>query len=430
MNKKTKDYIVIGFAIFSLFFGSGNLIFPPKLGETVGNQFYLGIIGFCLTGVIFPVLGLMACTKTHGNFEELFERVGKNFSKIFSIILVLLIGPIVAIPRTAATTFSLAVQPNFHHLNIIEFLIVFLLIDFFLVIRPSKLIDVVGTYLTPILLLILFTLIIKGIIAPISSYSTTVPVDSFPKALTDGYETMDTIASIIFACLIMGTVKSKGYKDKEKIKVILKSSIVAILGLCSVYGGLIYLGSRTGVLGHNLSDSSLLLFLAHSLLGNAGTIGIEIVLALGCIATSIGVLSASGEFFVRISNNKIKYNVAIIFMIIITGLIASIGLTRIISISTILLNIVYPTTMVLILLNLIKKYVNNNYVFKLCTYITLLISLLDAIPLLQKYMNYIPLTKAGFGWVIPFVIVFLICNYFMPKENLVTNNKLSTDKLS
>lgn len=117
-------------------------------------------------------------------------------------------------------------------------------------------------------------------------------------------------------------------------------------------------------------------------------------------------------------------------MIIITGLIASIGLTRIISISTVLLNIVYPTTMVLILLNLIKKYINNNYVFKLCTYITLLISLLDAIPLLQKYMNYIPLTKAGFGWVIPFVIVFLICNYFMPKENLVTNNKLSTDKLS
>ena len=209
MNKKTKDYIVIGFAIFSLFFGSGNLIFPPKLGETVGNQFYLGIIGFCLTGVIFPVLGLIACIKTHGNFEELFEKVGIKFSKAFSILLVLLIGPIVAIPRTAATTFSLAVEPNFHHLNIIEFLIVFLLIDFFLVIRPSKIIEIVGTYLTPILLLILFTLIIKGIIAPISSYSTLVPVNSFPRALTDGYETMDTIASIIFAGLIMGARKIK-----------------------------------------------------------------------------------------------------------------------------------------------------------------------------------------------------------------------------
>ena len=86
--------------------------------------------------------------------------------------------------------------------------------------------------------------------------------------------------------------------------------------------------------------------------------------------------------------------------------------------------------MVLILLNLIKKYVNNNYVFKLCAYITLLVSLLDAIPFLQKYMNYIPLTKAGFGWVIPFVIVFLICNYLIPKEILVTNNKLKANKLS
>lgn len=417
MNKKTKDYIIIGFAIFSLFFGSGNLIFPPRLGNMTGNQFYLGILGFCITGVFVPLLGLIACIKSHGNFEELSLKVGKNFSKIFSISLVLLIGPIVAIPRSADITFSLAIQPNFTHLKIIEFLIIFLLIIFLLVIRPSGIIETVGTYLTPILLLILLTLIIKGIISPVAGYSTINPVNSLPKAITEGYETMDTIASIIFASLIMGTIKAKGYKHHEKINVVLKSSFVAILGLCSVYGGLIYLGSRTGTMGQHLSDSALLLYLAHSILGKAGAIAIELVLALGCISTSVGLLSASGEFFVRISNNKIKYNVSVIFMLIITGLIASVGLGKIISISTILLNIVYPVTMVIILLNLIKKFVNNDYVFKFCTYITLIISTIDVIPSLQKYIDYIPFTKAGFGWIVPFIIMFILSNYLIPKQS-------------
>lgn len=410
MNKKTKDYIVIGFALFSLFFGAGNLIFPPELGKTLGTHYYLGIIGFCITGVFIPLLGLIASMKSHGNFEELSLRVGKRFSKIFSIALVLLIGPLVAIPRTAATTFALAIKPNFTHINMVEFLIIFLLIDFFLVIRPSGIIEMVGTYLTPILLIILLALIIKGIIHPISTYTTTTATNSFPKALTDGYETMDTIASIIFASLIMKTIKEKGYKHHEKINVVIKSSFIAIIGLCTVYGGLIYLGAKTGASASSLSDSQLLLFIAKSLLGNIGTIGIEIVLAIGCIATSVGLLSASGDFFVRVSNNKIKYNIAIIFMLIITGLIASVGLGKIISISTVILNVVYPVTMVIILLNLLKGFIKSDLVFQLCTYITLIISILDAIPYISKFMNHIPLTSAGFGWVIPFVLVFVVTN--------------------
>lgn len=414
MNKKTKDYIVIGFALFSLFFGAGNLIFPPKLGQNVGSHFYLGILGFCLTGVFIPLMGLIVCMKTHGNFEELSLRVGPKFSKVFSVILVLLIGPLIAIPRTAATTFALAIKPNFPHSNIIEFLIIFLLIDFFLVIRPSGIIEMVGTYLTPILLVILLTLIIKGVISPLDTYTTHTAINSFPKALTDGYETMDTIASIIFASLILGTIKKKGYKHHEKIKVVLKSSIIAVIGLCTVYGGLIYLGSRTGTLASGLSDSELLLFLSKSILGNIGAIGIEIVLAIGCIATSVGLLCASGEFFVRVSNHKIKYNTAIIFMLIITGLIASVGLGKIISVSTVILNIAYPVTIVIILLNLIKSVIKQDLVFKVCTYVTLFISILDAIPNIQGVMNHVPLTSAGFGWVIPFIACFLITNYLIP----------------
>ena len=427
MNKKTKDFIIIGFALFSLFFGAGNLIFPPKLGQAVGTEFYLGIIGFCATGVFIPMLGLVACMKNHGKFEELSLPIGKNFSKIFSIALVLLIGPLLALPRTAATTFALAVKSNFPHSNIIEFLIVFLIIVFFLVIRPSGIIELVGTYLTPILLIILIGLIVKGIIDPVSTYSNFNPINSFSKALTEGYQTMDTIASIIFASLIMSSISKKGYKREDKIMLVVKSSILAMIGLCVVYGGLIYLGSRTGTLGNNLSNSSLLLIISDRLLGNIGTIAIEIVLAIGCFATSIGLLSASADFFVRISNNKIKYNVAVISMLIITGIIASIGLNKIISISVIILNVAYPVTIVVIILSLLKPIIKDALVFKLCAYITLVFSILDVIPNISNIMNYIPLTNIGFGWIIPFVIVFLISNY-SPRKSTNLNNKKTIQK--
>lgn len=418
MNKKTKDFIVIGFALFSLFFGAGNLIFPPKLGQLVGSQFYLGILGFCATGVFIPMLGLVACMKNHGNFENLSLPVGKKFSKIFSIALTLLIGPLLALPRTAATTFSIAIKPNFTHCNMIEFLIVFLLLDFFIIIKSSGVIEMVGTYLTPILLFILISLIIKGVIDPVSTYSTLTAINPFSSALTEGYQTMDTIASIIFASLIMGTIRKKGYKREEKVKLVVKSSIIAISGLCVVYGGLIYLGSTTGVLGNGLSNADLLLFISQHLLGKFGTIGIEVVLAIGCVGTSIGLLSASAEFFVRISNKKVKYNTAVILMLIVTGFIASIGLNKIISVSVVILNVVYPVTIVIILLNLLKPIIKDDLVFKLCTYITLIISILDVVPKLKAPMNVIPLTSLGFGWIIPFIIVFLLSNFIPRKDKI------------
>lgn len=417
MNKKTKDFIIIGFALFSLFFGAGNLIFPPKLGQAIGSHFYLGILGFCATGVFLPMLGLIACMQKHGNFEELSFPVGRKFSKIFSICLTLLIGPLLALPRTAATTYAIAIKPNFAHSNIIEFLIIFLLLDFFIIAKSTGIVELVGKYLTPFLLFILICLIIKGIVFPISTYSTYNSVNTLASSLTDGYQTMDTIASILFASLIMASIQKKGYERKDKIKLAVKSSIIAIIGLCVVYGGLIYLGSKTGVLGSGMSNADLLLFISQKLFGHIGTISIEIVLAIGCISTSIGLLSASSEFFVRASNDKIKFNFAVICMLVVTGIIASIGLSKIISISVVILNIAYPVTIVIILLNLMKPIIKDDLVFKFCTYVTLLVSLLDVIPSANKFMDYIPLTMQGFGWVIPFIIIFIITNYMPRKFN-------------
>ncbi|WP_066874741.1 branched-chain amino acid transport system II carrier protein [Clostridium mediterraneense] len=424
MNKKTKDYLIIGFALFSMFFGAGNLIFPPFLGQTLGEHYWLGIIGFTITGVGLPLLGLLAATKNHGNFEELSLKVGKNFSKIYSIALFLLIGPMLAIPRTAATTYEISIQPNFEHFNTFIFIVIYFAINLIFVLRPSKIIETIGKYLTPILLFILVILIVKGIINPVSGYSPTDVANPLAKSLIDGYQTMDALASIIFASLIIGAVKSKGYKENQIIKVTVKASIVAIIGLGLVYGGLIFLGSRTGSLANGLSNSTLLLFLSSSILGKIGTITIGVALGLACLTTSIGLLSSGGEFFERISNGKLKYTYNVLAMVVISIGIASVGLDNIISLSASILGIIYPITIVLILLNLFDRFVRSTFVYQLCVYTTLIISILTFIAGYSKpladILGYLPLYSSGFGWILPFVIAFIIGNFFFRQSERVS----------
>lgn len=420
MNKKTKDYLIIGFALFSMFFGAGNLIFPPFLGQILGENYWLGIIGFTITGVGLPLLGLLAATKNNGNFEEMSLKVGKNFSKIYSIILFLMIGPMLAIPRTAATTFEISISPNFANFSPLIFTIIYFAINLIFVLRPSKIIETIGKFLTPALLLILVFLITKGILNPVAGYSSTTITNPLSRSLIEGYQTMDALASIIFASLIIGAVKSKGYKENQIVKVTVKASIIAIIGLGIVYGGLIVLGSRTGSLANGMTNSGLLIFLSKSILGHLGKIAIGIALGLACLTTSIGLLSAGGEFFERVSNKKLKYKTNVIVMCITSILIANMGLDKIVSFSATILNIIYPITIVLILLNLADKLVKGQIVYKISVYTTLTISILTFLagfnPSLNSILSILPMYQVGFGWVLPALIAFVISNILVKKE--------------
>lgn len=421
MNKKTRDYLIIGFALFSMFFGAGNLIFPPKLGQLLGEHYILGIIGFTLTGVGLPLLGLLAATKNNGNFEEMSLKVGKNFSKVYSIVLFLMIGPLLAIPRTAATTFEISVQPNFANFSPLIFTIIYFLVNLIFVLRPSKVIETIGKFLTPVLLFILIALIVKGIVSPISSFSPSNVQNALPTSLLEGYQTMDALASIIFASLIIGAVKSKGYKDNQVVNVTVKASIIAIVGLGLVYGGLIYLGSRTGILADGMNNSALLLFLSSSILGNVGRIAIGIALGLACLTTSIGLLSSGGEFFERVSGGKLKYTFNILVMSVASILIANMGLDKIVSFSASILNIIYPITIILILLNLFDRFVKSRMVYKITIYTTLAVSILTFIggfvPAIKSAMGILPLNDMGFAWIVPAIIAFVLATFFSKSEN-------------
>ncbi len=218
------DFIVIGFALFAMFFGAGNLIFPPSIGLNAGSSWKEAFWGFFLTGIGLPLSGIIALNKA-GNLENFSKPVSKKFSYIYTSLLVIAIGPLLAIPRTGATTFELGILPVFPHANKFLVLIIYFSITLYFSIKPSKFIDNIGKILTPFILILLGFLIIKGLVFFQNQEDIIFSgKDMFSFGFFQGYQTMDALASVIFTSIILSNLASKGYKEKKKQnKMLLKS---------------------------------------------------------------------------------------------------------------------------------------------------------------------------------------------------------------
>ena len=407
MKKSTKDAIIIGFALFSMFFGAGNLIFPGFLGKELGTEFFIGIIGFIITGVGLPLLAILACAKGDGTFETLSRRIGPKFAIICTAALFIAIGPMLGIPRTAATTFELTINPFFPSIPAFVVMAIYFAINLFFVLGSTSIIDVIGKYLTPALLIILTVLIVKGFISPIGDIVDTNASSVLSRSLLEGYQTMDAIAALLFAGIITTSIKSKGYKNKEILPMILKSSLVAVIGLAFVYGGLMFLGAQTiNLAPQDISKTGLLLLLSKTVLGKLGPLIIGIAMGLACLTTSIGLLSAGSTFFEKISNGKLPYKFNAIFLALISLAIACLGVDKIIVLSEPILNILYPVAITLIATTLLSKHLKNVKAVRLGVYTSLVFGIILAIPGLN--LAVIPLATFGFGWVIPTVIAIVI----------------------
>ncbi|WP_186430924.1 branched-chain amino acid transport system II carrier protein [Clostridium sp. BSD9I1] len=427
MSKSIKDSLIIGLALFAMFFGSGNLIFPPYLGKTVGSDFFTAILGFVITGVGLPLIGILACAKINGTFKEMSHPIGKAFSIIVTTSIILAIGPMLAIPRTAATTYELSVLPLFPNVKILPVIIIYFLITLVFVLRPSSLIDNIGKLLTPLLLLILLIIIAKGVLSPIGPIVSTNAKNVFSTSLIEGYQTMDAIASVIFSSIILSSVRAKGYsKVSDIIKITSLSGIIAVIGLGVIYGGLLYLGSQTvSIFPGDITKTQLVTDIVQKILGNTGIIFLSIVVALACLTTSIGLTSSAAKYFSDLFNNKISYTFNAIIISVVSILISMLGVDTIVALAVPILQILYPIVMVLVILTLMSKLVRNNSVLKATVYTTLLISILDNLKIIGftispivNFISYIPLSKQGFSWVIPALIAFVI-------SSLVTKNRVS-----
>lgn len=415
MKKNIKDIVIIGFALFAMFFGAGNLIFPPFLGHAFGSQFVLGIIGFICTGVGVPLLAILAVTKGDGTFETMASKIGSKFALIFSTLLFIAIGPMLAIPRTAATTYELTITPLLPNLPSLVWMVIYFSINLIFVLKKSSIIDTIGKYLTPLLLVILTFIIVKGVISPIGEIVSTNATSVFASSLTEGYQTMDALAGLLFASMISSSIIAKEYSKSEVFGITIKSSIVAVVGLAFVYGGLMFLGSQTiNAFTGELTKTNLLMFISKSILGDFGTIIIGLAMGLACLTTSIGLLSAGSSFFEEISKGKLTYKFNAITICIISILIGQLGVDKIVAFSGPILNVLYPVAITLIATTLLNKYLTNIKAIRLGIYTSLVFGILSIIPNIN--LNFIPLASAGFAWLVPTVIAIVVGHLIFPKK--------------
>lgn len=407
MKNKTKDSIVVGFALFSMFFGAGNLIFPPSLGNKLGDQYLLGIIGFILTGVGLPLLAILACAKGDGTFESITNKIGPKFTLIMTTILFFAIGPLLAIPRTAATTFEISILPFFPNWSPAIVMAVYFIINLFFVLRKSSIIDTIGKFLTPALIIILVFVIIKGFISPIGELTSTGATNIFSMALLEGYQTMDALAALLFAGVITSSIIQKGYRDFEIKPILLKASAIAVLGLAFVYGGLTFIGAHTvNVVDSNISNTALLVFIAKSILGMFGVALIGAAIGLACLTTSIGLLTAGSTFFDKVTNGKLSYKFNAIIISLMSYIIACQGVDKIVKLSVPILNVLYPVAITIIITTLFNKVINNVKAVRIAVYTSLICGILFSF--FGSYLSFIPLAGIGFGWVIPTLIALII----------------------
>lgn len=428
--KKNKDIIIIGFALFSMFFGAGNLIFPPFIGMTSGSNWLVSFLGFVLADVGIILLSINAVARA-GSFQDVVGKAGKKFGITLEIIMMLCLGPILVIPRTAATTFEMSVSPLSSSVNSVVFSVLFFGLTFALTIKPTKVMDIIGKFLTPILLLALGLLIIKGIVSPLGELNTTNNDNLFVNGLTQGYQTMDALGIGGVTALIMTSFISKGYTNKkENISMTLKSASIAGCGLVLVYGGLAYLGATVSTMyDASISQTALLVNITNSLLGKSGIILLGIIVAFACLTTSIGLTSVTAKYFEDVSNKKLKYSHLVAFICIFSSIASNLGVDKIISIAAPILTIIYPVSILLVIMSTFSNYFSKAAVFKCSAYATLFISflnVLDSLGLQISFIHKLPLHSLGFNWVIPAIIGGLV-GKFIIKDKVKEKN---IDKIS
>ena len=438
-NLSTRAYLAIGMMLFALFFGAGNLIFPAALGQQAGSNVGWALLGFVLTGVGLPLLGVAAMGYSScKDVEELASRVHPIYGLLYTISLYLSIGPMFATPRTGTVAYEIAIKPFTEGLSMnMEpiFLALFFGVSLWLSISPQKLVNRIGNILTPALLLVILLLIIKSFMTPLGGYA--VPQPSYGDAskavlqgFLDGYNTMDALASVVFAILVIDFVRLSGATSRAVItKTVMEVGAIAVALLGIVYVFIANIGA-TSVERFGLFETGapVLSVSANYLFGDFGQIILAIIVLLACLSTSIGLITSCGTYFHKLTP-KISYKLYVVIFSVAAFGLSMFGLKTIISAAIPVLMLLYPLTIVIILLAL----VNNMFGGRRCVYAwTMAFTMISAlmtgletagiapVALEQLFTQYIPFQAAGMGWVSFAVLGFVVG---LIHKGLVSENK-------
>ena len=413
----TKRIFLFGFVLFAGFFGAGNLILPPLLGYNSGPDWWLVAFGFIITTTVIPFLSLFAHEKLQGTMLAFGNKVSPLVSLIYCICMYLIIVALPS-PRTAAVTHEMVIEPILGTPAIWTSLIYFSLV-FLFVINRSKALNILGKYLTPIIVIMVLLIIILGLVSTSSDMNPPIFETPFVDGLLEGYQTYDALAGMVMGgVIIISLNKNNSFSYSEKKKIIAKSGFVAMLGLFIIYAGLISIGAiYNGEFPTDISRTDLLFGLAVKTLGNIGATFVSVLVGLACFTTAVAITVSIADFFEDLFNNNGKVYVITTIICCVTGIIVgSYEVRFIIDIALPALMFIYPISIVLILLNILPDGYAGTTIFKIVVSVTFIFSIPDFLKYflpensLRPITELLPLADQSLGWILPAIIAFIIGN--------------------
>ncbi|WP_420067758.1 branched-chain amino acid transport system II carrier protein [Streptococcus suis] len=433
-----KKGALTGLLLFGMFFGAGNLIFPPALGVLSGENFWPAILGFVVSGVGIAVVALIVGTlNPKGYVHEISRKISPTFATIYLVALYLAIGPFFAIPRTATTSFEIGIAPLLSNANLglwlLGFTALYFVAAYLIALNPSQILNSIGRILTPVFAILIVILVVLGIV----KYGSTNPLpaadaysagQAFGTGFIEGYNTLDALASIAFSVVAVNTLKQLGFSSKkEYVSTIWSVGLVVALAFSALYVGLAFLGNHFPVPADVLASKEIhkgvyvLSQATQAIFGPSAQIFLAAMVIVTCFTTTVGLIVSSGEFFAE-RFSRFNYKVyATLFTLIGFG-IANLGLSKIIAFSIPVLLILYPITICIILITIVNKFVPlSTYGMQLTVGVVTALSLVEVLAgqfnwtAVSKIISALPLAGQSLAWLLP-ALVGIVLSLFLPNK--------------
>ena len=429
-----RQKILVAGTLFGMFFGAGNLIFPVHLGQMAGRNALPAIIGFIITAVGIPILGVAAIGITHSDgLQTLSGKVGKGYGIFFTCLLYLTIGPLFAIPRCATVSFTTGITPLLgadspERLYLLLFSAVFFAFVLFFSLRPGKITVWIGKIINPLFLFFFAVLMLAALLAPGAAVSAVEPVeayrsDAFFPALIEGYGTMDAIAGLAFGIVVIDVIRRMGVDNDDAIaEDVLSSGLLTGALMALIYVVSIVVGAQSrGLFELSENGGIALTQIAGHYLGGVGLFILAFTITFACLKTSIGLVTACAETFSKMTNGKISYRSWAILFTVFSFAVSNIGLSAIIEYSIPMLMLIYPPAIALILLAFLGKFFAHDRTVYIATMIgTWAAAIFDCMKTLPAPVQtalhldtpiafaaaHLPLFDKNLGWLLPAVIGF------------------------
>ena len=406
-----KDAVIVGFALFAMFFGAGNLIFPPALGQESGALWPASLIAFVVFDAVLACGGIYALAASGGPIAAIEGAIGKRPALVLVTAATTCLCVLFAMPRTAATTFEISVAPYLGDdpsWALLPFSLAFFAVVYLLSMRESRLVDIIGRFFTPTLVVGVVILVVAGIVHPIGPVGEPLSGQVVQEGVRAGYQTMDVLGVVAFGIIIIDSAVVQGCATKQaKLGVIGAAGLITVLLLGAIYGGLAYLGATSDSLGTGMTQVGLLVAITRALLGAPGLAILGAVVLLACITTAVALVGSAAAYFEKLTH--IRYRILLLADCAIGVLICNLGLDAILQFADPVLGCIYPPLLTVVVLLFFSRFIRSRRIYQgaalgalaagaaLELYITGAITLipLDGLPFYSMGLAWAPFAALG-----------------------------------